>query len=60
MRLAEYVYNLPAREDPDYRWLLHRCERLMLLAGTRAEKCFDWCKNDCPMRKEEELWTIFN
>lgn len=36
MQLAEYVYKLPAREEPDYRWMLHRCERLMLLGGTRA------------------------
>jgi hypothetical protein len=53
MQLTEYVYNLPSRDEPDYRWLMHQCERLMLLAGTRAGKCFDWCKGDCSERAEE-------
>jgi hypothetical protein len=59
MQLAEYIYQLSAREEPDYRWMMHRCERLMLLAGTRAGKCFDWCRADCKQKKEEELWTVF-
>ena len=57
--LAEYIINLEPRAEPDYRWILHRCDRLLLLAGTRKDRCFDWCPPECPKRRHEELWDIF-
>jgi hypothetical protein len=35
MIIADYVYKLNIRDEPDYLWLLHRCDRLLLLSGTR-------------------------
>lgn len=53
MKIAEYIFRLPQKEEPDYRWLIHRCDRLLLLAGTRENKCFDWCRPECRFRHEE-------
>ena len=59
MTMTEYLFNLEPRGEPDYRWLLHHCDRLLLLAGTRKGRCFDWCLPECPKRRTEELWDIF-
>lgn len=57
--ICRYIFELPIDGEPKYTWISQRCERLLLLSGTRRGQCFDWCRENCSRRKRQELWDIF-
>lgn len=41
--LAALIFSIGKNEEPDYRIIAHKADRLMTIAGVGKGECFDWC-----------------
>jgi hypothetical protein len=57
--LARFILNIKNKYEPDYTEINKRVERLMTLAGTNKDSCYEWCPNGCKFKvTADDYWAV--